>query len=102
DVPIYTMPAAAMAEVTGVNFHRGALAVAERIPLPPVDDLVRDARRLLVLEAVNDHENVGALFRNAAAFGVDAVVLDPTSTDPLYRRSTRVSLGHVLRVPFGR
>jgi tRNA G18 (ribose-2'-O)-methylase SpoU len=55
-----------------------------------------------VLEAVNDHENIGALFRNAAAFGVDAVVLDPTTTDPLYRRSTRVSLGHVLRVPFAR
>ena len=59
-------------------------------------------RRLLVLEAVNDHENIGALFRNAAAFGVDGVVLDPTAADPLYRRATRVSLGHVLRVPFAR
>ena len=64
--------------------------------------MVADARRVLVLEAVNDHENIGSLFRNAAAFGVDAVVLDPTTADPLYRRSTRVSLGHVLRVPFAR
>lgn len=102
DVPIYSMPAAAMAEVTGVHFHRGVLAVAERPSLPSVAELSAGARRLLVLEAVNDHENIGALFRNAAAFGVDGVVLDPTTTDPLYRRSTRVSLGHVLRVPFAR
>lgn len=102
DVPIYTMPADAMEGVTGVRFHRGVLAVAERTPLPSVAALAEGARRLLVLEAVNDHENIGALFRNAAAFGVDAVILDPTSADPLYRRSTRVSLGHVLRVPFGR
>jgi tRNA G18 (ribose-2'-O)-methylase SpoU len=102
DAPIFTMPALAMEAVTGVHFHRGVLAVAERPDLPTVADLVRTATRLLVLEAVNDHENIGALFRNAAAFGVDAVVLDPTSTDPLYRRSTRVSLGHVLTVPFAR
>jgi len=102
DAPIFTMPAAQMAEVTGVHFHRGVLAVAERPQLPSVAELVRDAKVILVLEAVNDHENIGALFRNAAAFGVDAVVLDPTTTDPLYRRSTRVSLGHVLRVPFAR
>jgi tRNA G18 (ribose-2'-O)-methylase SpoU len=102
DVPIYSMPAEAMAEVTGVHFHRGVLAVAERPRLPTVAALVGPARRVLVLEAVNDHENIGALFRNAAAFGVDGVVLDPTTADPLYRRSTRVSLGHVLRVPFAR
>jgi tRNA G18 (ribose-2'-O)-methylase SpoU len=102
DAPIFTMPAEAMTAVTGVHFHRGVLAVAERPELPSVAELVTDARTLLVLEAVNDHENIGALFRNAAAFGVDAVVLDPTTTDPLYRRSTRVSLGHVLRVPFAR
>lgn len=102
DAPIYTMPAKAMEAVTGVHFHRGVLAVAERPTLPAVTDLVATATRILVLEAVNDHENIGALFRNAAAFGVDAVVLDPTTTDPLYRRSTRVSLGHVLTVPFAR
>ena len=70
--------------------------------LPSVAEVVVDASRVLVLEGVNDHENVGSLFRNAAAFGVDAVVLDPTTADPLYRRATRVSLGHVLRVPFAR
>ncbi|MGH9273895.1 MAG: TrmH family RNA methyltransferase [Acidimicrobiales bacterium] len=102
DAPIFTMPAKAMEAVTGVHFHRGVLAVAERPDLPSVSQLVADATTVLVLEAVNDHENIGALFRNAAAFGVDAVVLDPTTTDPLYRRSTRVSLGHVLRVPFAR
>lgn len=102
DAPIFTMPAKAMEAVTGVHFHRGVLAVAERPALPSVRELVVDAATVLVLEAVNDHENIGALFRNAAAFGVDAVVLDPTTTDPLYRRSTRVSLGHVLRVPFAR
>ncbi len=102
DAPIFTMPAEAMAAVTGVHFHRGVLAVAERPAVPSVGELVVDATTVLVLEAVNDHENIGALFRNAAAFGVDAVVLDPTTTDPLYRRSTRVSLGHVLRIPFAR
>src|SRR3546814_668990 len=101
-VPVYALPARAIEAVTGVHFHRGVLAVAERPALPSVRDVVRGARRVLVLEAVNDHENIGSLFRNAAAFGVDAVVLDPTSADPLYRRATRVSLGHVLRVPFAR
>lgn len=102
DAPIFTMPAKDMEAVTGVHFHRGVLAVAERPALPSVQELVAGATTVLVLEAVNDHENIGALFRNAAAFGVDGVVLDPTTTDPLYRRSTRVSLGHVLRVPFAR
>ncbi|MDP1821558.1 MAG: RNA methyltransferase [Acidimicrobiales bacterium] len=102
DVPIFSLPAAEMETVTGVHFHRGVLAVAERPDLPSVQELVADARRVLLLEAVNDHENIGALFRNAAAFGVDAVVLDPMTADPLYRRSTRVSLGHVLTVPFAR
>src|SRR5204863_7359735 len=88
--------------LSGVQFHRGVLAVAERPVLPTVAEVAATARRLLVLEAVNDHENIGALFRNAAAFGVDGVVLDPTTADPLYRRATRVSLGHVLRVPFSR
>jgi tRNA G18 (ribose-2'-O)-methylase SpoU len=102
DVPIFSLPSRAIEQVTGVHFHRGVLAVAERPAPRAIADVVADARRVLVLEAVNDHENIGALFRNAAAFGVDAVVLDPTSADPLYRRSTRVSLGHVLHVPFAR
>jgi tRNA G18 (ribose-2'-O)-methylase SpoU len=102
DVPILSLPSRAIEELSGVHFHRGVLAVAERPAPRSVADVVAGARRVLVLEAVNDHENIGSLFRNAAAFGVDAVVLDPTSSDPLYRRSTRVSLGHVLHVPFAR
>ena len=102
EVPAFTVPAASVEQVTGVDFHRGVIAVAERVPLPTLEEVVGGARRLLVLEGVNDHENLGALFRNAAAFGVDGVVLDPTTADPLYRRATRVSLGHVLRVPFAR
>jgi tRNA G18 (ribose-2'-O)-methylase SpoU len=102
DVPVFALPSREIERLTGVHFHRGVLAVADRTTLPAVGELARGARRLLVLEAVNDHENIGALFRNGAAFGVDGVVLDPTTADPLYRRATRVSLGHVLRVPFAR
>ena len=101
-VPVYALPSREIERLTGVHFHRGVLASADRPALPSVEELAQGARRLLVLEAVNDHENIGALFRNAAAFGVDGVVLDPTAADPLYRRATRVSLGHVLRVPFAR
>jgi tRNA G18 (ribose-2'-O)-methylase SpoU len=101
-VPVYALPSREIEQLTGVHFHRGVLAAADRSALPSVEELTRGARRLLVLEAVNDHENIGALFRNAAAFGVEGVVLDPTAADPLYRRATRVSLGHVLRVPFAR
>lgn len=88
--------------VTGYDVHRGALAVGERRPLPSLAATVSAARSLLVLEAVADTENLGALFRNAAAFGIDAAVLDPRSSDPLYRRAVRVSLGHVLDIPFTR
>ena len=96
-------PSREIEQLTGVHFHRGVLAAADRPDAArPSTSWRRGARRLLVLEAVNDHENIGALFRNAAAFGVDGVVLDPTAADPLYRRATRVSLGHVLRVPFAR
>lgn len=102
EVPIYTVPEASLEGITGVHFHRGVLAVAERPAARAVGAVLGGARRVLVLEGVNDHENLGALFRNAAAFGVDAVLLDPTTADPLYRRTTRVSLGHVLRVPFAR
>jgi tRNA G18 (ribose-2'-O)-methylase SpoU len=102
DVAAFAIPAEAVEQVTGVDFHRGVLAVAVRSELPSVADVVARATRMLVLEGVNDHENVGSLFRNAAAFGVDGVVLDPTTADPLYRRATRVSLGHVLRIPFAR
>ena len=102
DVPIYAVPESALEEVTGVHFHRGIVGVAERPAARTPAAVLEGARRVLVLEGVNDYENLGSLFRNASAFGVDAVLLDPTTTDPLYRRATRVSLGHVLRVPFAR
>lgn len=88
--------------VTGFAIHRGIVASAGRLPLPRPEAVLSGARQVAVLEAVNDHENIGALFRNAAAFGIDAVLLDPTTADPLYRRSVRVSLGHVLHVPWAR
>lgn len=91
-----------VAAVAGFAFHRGVLAAADRLPLPDPEEVLRAARLVAVVEGVGDHENLGALFRNAAAFGVDAVLLDPTTADPLYRRSVRVSLGHVLRVPWTR
>jgi tRNA G18 (ribose-2'-O)-methylase SpoU len=100
DVPAYATDAETMAAVVGFHLNRGVLAVADRAPRADVAALVRDARLVAVLEGVNDHENLGALFRNAAALGVDAVLLGPRCADPLYRRSVRVSMGHVLRVPF--
>ena len=101
-VPVYAIAESALERVTGVHFHRGVVGVAERPADLTPDAVLAGARRVLILEGVNDYENLGALFRNAAAFGVDAVLLDPTTADPLYRRTTRVSLGHVLRVPFAR
>ena len=100
--PVYVTARSVMGSVTGFNIHRGALASAERLGLPEPGALIAGARRIVVLEGLNDHENLGALFRNAAALGIDAVLLDPTCADPLYRRSVRVSLGHVLRLPFAR
>lgn len=91
-----------MRQVTGFDIHRGAVAAAVRPPERSVEDVVRAATTVAVLEGINDLENLGALFRNAAAFGVDAVVLDPTTADPLARRAVRVSLGHVLAVPHAR
>ncbi len=99
-VPAYSIDAETMATVVGFHLNRGVLAVADRAAQPDVAALVRDARLVAVLEGVGDHENLGALFRNAAALGVDAVLLGPRCSDPLYRRSVRVSMGHVLRVPF--
>jgi tRNA G18 (ribose-2'-O)-methylase SpoU len=99
DVPAYPVSADLMAEVVGFHLNRGVLAVADRCPSPSVEELA-GCRTLAVLEGVNDHENLGGLFRNAAALGVHGVLLGPRCADPLYRRSVRVSMGHVLRVPF--
>jgi tRNA G18 (ribose-2'-O)-methylase SpoU len=100
DVPAYATDADTMATVVGFHLNRGVLAVADRAAPIGAAGLARSARVLAVLEGVGDHENLGALFRNAAALGVDGVLLGPRCSDPLYRRSVRVSMGHVLRVPF--
>ena len=99
-VPVYSVDKWVLSSIVGFRVTRGVLASADRLsPLSP-SSLVASARRVAVLEGLNDFENLGALFRNAAAFGVDAVLLDAQCADPLYRRSVRVSMGHVLRVPF--
>jgi tRNA G18 (ribose-2'-O)-methylase SpoU len=100
DVPAYAMDKWLLSEVVGFHVTRGILASADRpVPLDPAE-LLRSADRIAVLESLNDFENLGSLFRNVAAFGLDGVLLDPQCADPLYRRSVRVSMGHVLRVPF--
>jgi tRNA G18 (ribose-2'-O)-methylase SpoU len=100
DVEVFVADKWLLSEVVGFRVTRGVLASATRpAPLEP-SALLASATHVAVLEALNDFENLGALFRNAAAFGLDAVLLDPRCADPLYRRSVRVSMGHVLRVPF--
>lgn len=99
-VPCYASSAELVDRVVGFHLNRGVLATANRAPLLPAAALITRSRQVAVLEGVNDHENLGALFRNAAALGVDAVLLGPRCADPLYRRSVRVSMGHVLHVPF--
>lgn len=93
---------AVLHQVVGFDLHRGALASVQRQPIPSADALLPTHGLLVVTEGINDHQNLGALYRNAAAFGVAAVLLDPTSADPFYRRSVRVSLGHVLATATGR
>lgn len=100
DVPFHVVDADLMAEVVGFHLNRGVLATADRAPLPTPTALAGTARLLCLLEGVGDHENLGALFRNAAALGVDGVIVGPGCADPLYRRSVRVSMGTVLQVPF--
>ncbi|NLV56828.1 MAG: RNA methyltransferase [Acidimicrobiales bacterium] len=99
---LYTAPAEVLEATAGFALHRGVVAAVDRPdPVSPIE-LTSSAGLVLAVEGVNDHENLGALFRNAAAFGVDAVLLDPTCADPWYRRSVRVSMGHVLAVPHAR
>ena len=102
DVPVHLVDRGAMEAITGYDVHRGVLALADRPVQPSVRSLLRDATRVVAVEGLTDAENVGAVFRNAAAFGVDAVLLDPTCSDPLLRRSVRVSVGNVLKVPWAR
>jgi tRNA G18 (ribose-2'-O)-methylase SpoU len=105
DGPVFVAPQQILSEVTGFNFHRGCLAIAVR-PSADASSAARDpfvkARLLLAVEGVGNPDNVGGLFRVAAAFGVGGVLLDPSSGDPLYRKAVRTSMGAVLDVPYER
>jgi tRNA G18 (ribose-2'-O)-methylase SpoU len=98
--PAFVAEPAVLEQVTGFHVHRGALAAMGRAALPDPERLLRDARRIVVLEGVNNHTNVGAIFRGAAGLGMDAVLLAPDCADPLYRRSVRVSMGTVFALPW--
>jgi tRNA G18 (ribose-2'-O)-methylase SpoU len=100
--PFYRASAEVMAEVVGFHLNRGVLGVARRAPALTTAEVLTDARTVAVLEGVNDHENLGSIFRNAAGLGVDAVIFGDGCADPLYRRAVRVSMGHALLVPFAR
>jgi tRNA G18 (ribose-2'-O)-methylase SpoU len=110
--PVFVGSRAVVADTVGFDLHRGVVAVADRPPPTDAGHLLADVAgpsdqegappRVALLEGLNDHENIGSLFRNAAAFGVAGLLLDPTCADPLYRRSIRVSVGHILHLPFAR
>ena len=102
DVPVFTGPGELLAGLTGYVLHRGVVASMERPDLPPAADLLRDARRVVVVDGVVDPTNVGAIFRSVAGIGADSVLVTPTCADPLYRRAIRVSMGTVLQVPWTR
>lgn len=102
DVPVYVASPEQLKSITGYRLHRGALAAMRRWPLPSVDQLCRTATRVAVMENIVDHTNVGALMRSAAALDVDAVLVSPSCSDPLYRRAARVSMGTVFQVPWTR
>jgi tRNA G18 (ribose-2'-O)-methylase SpoU len=101
-IPVYVGEHDVIEQLTGFHLHRGALASMARPQLRDVTDVLRGARRVLVLEDIVDHTNVGAVFRSAAALGIDAVLVTPRCADPLYRRAIRVSMGTVFQVPWTR
>jgi tRNA G18 (ribose-2'-O)-methylase SpoU len=102
DIPVFVGTTALLEELTGFEMHRGAIASMHRPVLPSVPELLAGARRVVILENIVDHTNVGAIFRAAAGLGADAVLVTPRCADPLYRRSVRVSMGTVLQVPWTR
>ena len=101
-VPVFVAPHDELAKLTGFELTRGALGAFRRPALPSVADVVAGARRIAVLEDITNHTNVGAIFRSAAALGVDAMLVTPACYDPLYRRAVRVSMGTVFQVPWTR
>lgn len=102
EAPCFVLDDAAIEELTGFHVHRGALAALERPALPTAAEVLADARRVVVIEDLADHTNVGAIFRSVAALGFDAVLLSPRCADPLYRRAIKVSMGAVFWLPYAR
>ena len=100
--PMYEVERHTLAQVVGFDMHRGLVAAADRVEPLGIPEAIQNAKTVAILEGVGDHENIGSLFRNAAGMDVDAVLLGAGAADPLYRRSVRVSMGHVLRLPFAR
>jgi tRNA G18 (ribose-2'-O)-methylase SpoU len=103
DMPVYVASGPVMDAIAGFHIHRGVLAIGRRRPPQPPKELLDrlpEHALVLVLAGIANHDNVGAIFRNAAAFGADAVILDASSCDPLYRKAIRVSVGAVLKIPF--
>ena len=100
EVPVYTADDQVLTALTGYPLTRGVLCAMRRRPLPAVEELCAAARRVAVLEGIVDPTNVGAIFRSAAALGMDAVLVTPTCCDPLYRRAVRVSMGTVFQIPW--
>lgn len=102
EAPIYVADQSVLDDVVGFHIHRGVLAAGERTPLPPPAELLAGGQRIVILESLTNHDNVGGVFRNAAAFGAEAVLIDGATCDPLYRKAIRVSVGGSLVVPFAR
>ncbi len=102
ELPVYRVSQTVMDGVTGFNIHRGCLAIGDRPPSTPWPEVIAHARMLLVLERIGNADNVGGIFRNAIAFGVDAVLIGPACADPLYRKAIRTSMGAALLVPFAK
>ena len=102
ETPVYSAEREVLAQLTGYALTRGALCAFRRKPMQTLETVCRDARRLAVLEGIVDTTNIGAIFRSAAALGMDGVLLSPTCGDPLYRRSVRVSMGTVFQIPWTR
>ena len=101
DVPIYTAKTEVLEQLIGFALTRGVLCAMKRPPMPSLDELLKNARTVAVLENIADSTNIGAIFRSAAALGVDAVLVTPDCCDPLCRRAVRVSMGTIFRVPWG-
>lgn len=99
-IPVYTADSAVLTEITGFRLTQGVLCAMRRHILPDVTEICRNASRIAVLEDIMNQTNVGAIFRSAAALGMDAVLLTPSCSDPLYRRSVRVSMGTVFQIPW--